>query len=691
MKLKLFFILSFCYFSALGKSTESLIERHRMWINLSNSQVVFNQILVGYIENATMGKDTGIDAIMFSYEGNALYSLIEDDPGKFVIQGRALPFNPNDVVPLGFRALNAGTFAISLSNFDGLFLTEDQDIYIKDNFTQTYHNIKQSAYEFTTEVGTFDYRFEIIYHTNNVNYHAIWTAQNQWMNDMLPDSNKSTVIIGDLVVSNSFSAKTLHVFPSGSIIIPENKSVTVNGKISNQALATDFVVESGGNLIQTENVANVGSITVRQNSNPMFRLDYTLWSSPVANQGLQTFSPETLPNRIYKYNALSNSYYNPEESIFLPGEGYLFRSPNNWVVNENGNTPEIYEGVFTGIPNNGNFLVSVTGNAYNGLGNPYPSAISADALISSGLQALYFWTNTNPPQNNSYDGQPNNWASYTMLGGAAATGSSNIPNGQIATGQGFIASVAADISSISFTNAMRSSSLGMFFRQMEIDIHRYWLNLSIEETALNQILIGYMDGATYGVDNQIDGVMFGYEGNAIYSIIEDSGEPFVIQGRPTPFDMTDSVAIGFRAVEAGTFTITLSNFDGLFEGENQGIYLKDNFTNTTHNLKENPYTFTSQVGVFDSRFEVVYQPALSSPAFDFENNWIAFQQGSSLHIETVGFELQKIALFDLLGRTIYTSEAQGNKHEVTKLAVNGVVIVKIITQEGKEMVKKVNF
>lgn len=691
MKLKLFFILSFCYFSALGKSTESLIERHRMWINLSNSQVVFNQILVGYIENATMSKDTGIDAIMFGYEGNALYSLIEDDPGKFVIQGRALPFNPNDVVPLGFRALNAGTFAISLSNFDGLFLTEDQDIYIKDNFTQTYHNIKQSAYEFTTEVGTFDYRFEIIYHTNNVNYHAIWTAQNQWMNDMLPDSNKSTVIIGDLVVSNSFSAKTLHVFPSGSIIIPESKSVTVNGKISNQALATDFVVESGGNLIQTENVANVGSITVRQNSNPMFRLDYTLWSSPVANQGLQTFSPETLPNRIYKYNALSNSYYNPEESIFLPGEGYLFRSPNNWVVNENGNTPEIYEGVFTGIPNNGNFLVSVTGNAYNGLGNPYPSAISADALISSGLQALYFWTNTNPPQNNSYDGQPNNWASYTMLGGAAATGSSNIPNGQIATGQGFIASVAADISSISFTNAMRSSSLGMFFRQMEIDIHRYWLNLSIEETALNQILIGYMDGATYGVDNQIDGVMFGYEGNAIYSIIEDSGEPFVIQGRPTPFDMTDSVAIGFRAVEAGTFTITLSNFDGLFEGENQGIYLKDNFTNTTHNLKENPYTFTSQVGVFDSRFEVVYQPALSSPAFDFENNWIAFQQGSSLHIETVGFELQKIALFDLLGRTIYTSEAQGNKHEVTKLAVNGVVIVKIITQEGKEMVKKVNF
>src|SRR5690606_26506327 len=136
--------------------------------------------------------------------------------------------------------------------------------------------------------------------------------------------------------------------------------------------------------------------------------------------------------------------------------------------------------------------------------------------------------------------------------------------------------------------AMRLTSSGMFFRQMESDIHRYWLNLSIEETALNQILIGYMEGATYGVDNQIDGVMFGYEGNAIYSIIENSEEAFVIQGLPTPFDVNDHVAIGFKAVESGTFTIALSNFDGLFEEENQDIYLKDNFTNTPHNLKENP-------------------------------------------------------------------------------------------------------
>src|SRR5690606_25455681 len=163
-----------------------------------------------------------------------------------------------------------------------------------------------------------------------------------------------------------------------------------------------------------------------------------------------------------------------------------------------------------------------------------------------------------------------------------------------------------------------------------------------------------------GVDNQIDGVMFGYSGSALYSIIEDSEEAYVIQGLPTPFDVTDSVAIGFRAVESRTFTITLSNFDGLFEDENQDIYLKDNLTNVIHNLKESPYAFLSEEGIFDSRFEVIYQPMLSTADFDFENNWIAFKQSNNLQIETTGFELQHVTVFDILGRNIYTSQAQGN-------------------------------
>src|SRR5690606_25188484 len=117
-------------------------------------EVVFNQILVGYVDNATQGVDTAIDGKMFAYEGNALYSIIENSDENYVIQGRALPFTASDVVDLGFRAVNAGSFTISLDNFDGLF-TDNQNIYLKDNFTQAVHNLKDGAYTFVSEEGIF--------------------------------------------------------------------------------------------------------------------------------------------------------------------------------------------------------------------------------------------------------------------------------------------------------------------------------------------------------------------------------------------------------------------------------------------------------------------------------------------------------------------------------------------------------
>src|SRR5690606_665838 len=181
-------------------------------------------------------------------------------------------------------------------------------------------------------------------------------------------------------------------------------SVTVTGSLTTGditvATGGNFVVANGASLMQNEDAVNTGIISVHKNSNPMFRLDYTLWSSPVAGQNLQAFSPETLPTRIYKYDGANDAYDNTyPETSFLAGQGYLFRSPNNWVINDGTNTAQAYSGVFTGVANNANIPVTVLSNAFNGLGNPYPSAIDAEELFAanSTLQALYFWTNSNAP------------------------------------------------------------------------------------------------------------------------------------------------------------------------------------------------------------------------------------------------------------------------------------------------------
>src|SRR5690606_30640577 len=99
----------------------------------------------------------------FGYQGSALYNLIEEE--AFVIQGRALPFEGSDVVPLGFRAAEGGKFKVSLANFDGLFAEGAVSIYLKDNQLNIAHNLMESDYEFESAQGEFKERLEVIYET----------------------------------------------------------------------------------------------------------------------------------------------------------------------------------------------------------------------------------------------------------------------------------------------------------------------------------------------------------------------------------------------------------------------------------------------------------------------------------------------------------------------------------------------
>ena len=66
---------------------------------------------------------------------------------------------------MGFKTNEAGTFTISLFQFDGLF-SGNQDIFIKDNLNGNVHNLKLSNYNFVSNEGNFNERFEIVYQTN---------------------------------------------------------------------------------------------------------------------------------------------------------------------------------------------------------------------------------------------------------------------------------------------------------------------------------------------------------------------------------------------------------------------------------------------------------------------------------------------------------------------------------------------
>jgi hypothetical protein len=168
-------------------SNSNANEKHRVWLNLLSQSGSFNQILVGYINDATTGWDRNYDGVRFTANNSiAFYSVIPDK--DLVIQGRPTPFSNEDRVPLGFKSTIQENFSLRLDHYDGLF--DSQNIYIEDTFLNVIHNLKQSPYIFTSDIGTFNERLILRYTDNalstsefdaNLNVTALIYQKNLWI------------------------------------------------------------------------------------------------------------------------------------------------------------------------------------------------------------------------------------------------------------------------------------------------------------------------------------------------------------------------------------------------------------------------------------------------------------------------------------------------------------------------------
>jgi trimeric autotransporter adhesin len=507
-----------------------------------------------------------------------------------------------------------------------------------------------------------------------------------WSNGTGPSAAVGAIIAGpySTAANGTFTAKTL-TLNTGSFTINSGTNITVQDELINNLTASEFVVENNANLVQVNHVNNTGTITVKRDSASLMRLDYTLWSSPVAGQQLFSFSPLTVVSRFYTYNPTSNFYNtvsDPHSTSFAAGTSYLIRVPNNHPQ-----TPLIWNGTFIGTPNNGTIGVPVTSNKFNAIGNPYPSAIDADTfLIANDISgALYFWRKTNGAQTSGY-------ATYTLAGGAG-TGSHTggpfalIPNGTIQVGQGFI--TKANSTTLSFTNAMKVTNNGNQFLKSTQEKSRIWLNLANTDGIFNQTMVAYMPNATQGIDTGIDGHYINDSQTALTSLIYM--EEFTIQGRSLPFDDSDVVALGFKSELAGNYTIAIDHVDGLFTG-NQTIYLKDHLTNTTHNLKTGSYDFSSTAGIFNSRFELVYKNQLNLKDEDFNaNSVIVYKNRGAVHINAGSTIIDNVKILDIRGRLLI-EKCNINAAETVIESTNlddQLVLVQITSDSQFKVFKKV--
>jgi hypothetical protein len=558
----------------------------------------------------------------------------------------------------------------------------------------------------------------------------------------IPSATKSPIISGTNVVAY---ANNLTILTSGALTVESSNTLTVTDFVDVDLGFLNF--ENTASLVQINNVAtkaNSGFIDY-QRITAARKTDYTYWSSPVTPMTFEELYP--MGGTFYSYEATA---VGEDWSSFDAGTEMV--AGKGYIANQGAEIPSVappsdeLDVTFTGVPNNGNITIPVlyTGidslGTSNLIGNPYPSALDADKFLafnSSVLDGtLYFWTHNTAIQDATNiganpDGSPkagsgayaytsDDYATYNFTGGAG-TGTgignfengtqdiTNIPTGKIASGQGFFATGIA-AGTITFNNDMRVGVIDIleednsqFFKTRNptakttktIQKNRVWLNLTNTQGAFKQTLIGYVTDATNDFDSCFDGESFdGNEFVDFYSLNQDKN--LVIQGRALPFDATDEVPLGFRTTINGAFTINIDQVDGLLT--NQAVFIEDKLTNTVFNLKSGNYTFNTVAGTFNDRFVLRYKDnstakTLATANFDsLEKTVLVSSRNKQIKIDSSVESIDKIAIFDLLGRQIYQKDkVNSNELSITLTSIRQTLVVKVMLQNGKTISKKIIF
>jgi hypothetical protein len=215
-------------------------EKHRIWLDLLDSNNITVRTLVGYVPEATYGLDRMYDAFKNTANDYNIYSLAEDK--TLTIQGRPIPFDSNDKVPIGIRIMHDGEYKIAIAAVDGLFSDIGQSILLEDKLLGTIYDLRQNPYSFIATTGVINDRFVLRYDRNSLSNPDLGTV-----NDIILTSNH-----GQLAIKSSVETiQDVTVFDILGRQLFEAKSVgskdfaTSNISISQQALIVKIKLENG--------------------------------------------------------------------------------------------------------------------------------------------------------------------------------------------------------------------------------------------------------------------------------------------------------------------------------------------------------------------------------------------------------------------------------------------------------------
>lgn len=577
-----------------------------------------------------------------------------------------------------------------------------------------------------------------------------WNNAANWSPNGIP-TNTNCIYIPNSginpVISGTTDADGLNmtIANGGNLTQQSNSTLTIVNFVDVEAGGT-YSMEDSSSLIQVDNVANTvdGTFTMDRNTNIRAN-DYVYWSSPVTSFNIENVSPAT-PNG-YKYEWLPyvnrppgppgplnfGEWASYDSGPMDVGKGYIVKGPTGHSA-----TPSVYSATFSGTPNNGiiiqaierstytggnytyqpnpggdNILVTSDDDNWNFIGNPYPSAINAidflTHLANTNIDGVvYLWTHgsdiaigNNDPFYNDYvyNYDIADYIAYNSSGTSSPSGF----NGNIGAGQGFfvlMTDIGTAIEAVTFDNTMRSSTYAndQFYRNSNSPgennnvANRIWLDYISDSGQTNTTLIAYVEGATNESDRMFDAATTTGNGLNLYSMIDDKA--YLIQGRQLPFVDSDTVPIGINIIDSGIQTIAINSLEGLFNNTDQDIYLEDLATGIIHDLKDSPYTFSSDEGITNDRFILRYNS--SSLGIDDHNSLEGirvFEENERIVVKSDFEIIQTIEVFDILGRQLYSNlSVDNNLLKISAIKPEDLTLfLKIKLVDGKQKIAKIIF
>lgn len=605
----------------------------------------------------------------------------------------------------------------------------------REPFLQSKVHFKQFTLNIPASALISNLKFKITAHSSNNN--RLWliddvkvlsdnavfktyTTSSVWVPSGNPSPNEKVIIEGDYDVPGAgLNVCECEVAATGSVRIRNDRQVTVRGKVTNHGSGDNFVINTGGNLIQIENDAeNSGDIKVEKLftfvNGPVpanDRKQYNFVISPVVDQELKEIyhgEPDVM-----EYREHTNRFYNYNGG-YVAGKGFAIKEPSKSAVPSTTVTAN-----FRGVPFNGTLEYPLNnsnpGNndfGYNLIGNPYPSNLDIEALYDNNSTVItptfYFWDNRGntlyTQQGSDYNGS--NYAIYNAISGAgvgagqAADGApdnTRVPNRYVKVGTAFMVQALGGDESIRFDNSMRSKDNsgpsffgknGSSFSAADYNNEdRYWLALTTMSgmEVMNAIVYFNEGNNEYGLE---DSDALG-SSDEIFSIVDQ--QYLAINGRAS-FEVSDIVPLGVRLFESGRFKIEIEKREGIF-ATSQRIFLKDKYLNILHNLSQDPYEFESEAGEFIDRFEIHYKiPGASDTVLtaSSSNHLKIIKENHQIVVNSSRDKIIGVEVFNLSGWSIYKKDnVNAREHRIPAQTLGvQILIVNVLTETGEIVSRK---